>query len=263
MKSPDVHGTGFTAATLDPLRYNGISDDPWEAHVLLQGLMPSGVRVLDVGCGCGPATVMANEGKNNEVHGIEPDPDRAAAARARGLDVVCGYLSADYFAEHGSFDVIMFADVLEHLSDPAAMLSLALSGLRPGGFLLISVPNVAHWTVRWQLLWGNFNYMSSGIRDATHLRWFTRKTLEQLLSSLDLEIVEFRHSSGLYTPDYDIFPWNRMPKKLKEKVVHGGTRFFPLLFGCQHVLKARRRAAPPMSTSAISEQSAVPTAEEV
>jgi len=197
--------------------------------------------VLDVGCGCASSTLVANSDKGNEVHGIEPDPERAAIARDRGIDATCGYLNSEYFAEHGSFDVIMFGDVLEHLSDPAAMLSLALEGLRPGGYILVSVPNVAHWTVRWQLLWGNFDYMSSGIRDATHLRWFTRKTLERLIASAGLEIVEFRHSSGLYTPDYNIFPFKHLPRKLCEKIVHGCTRFFPLLFGCQHVIKAKRK----------------------
>ncbi len=239
MKSPDAHGAGF-APVLDPLRYSGLSDDPWEAPALLRDLMPSGARVLDVGCGCGPSTIVANYGKGNDVSALEPDPDRCAAARARGIDVTQGYLTAQYLAEHGSFDVIMFADVLEHVADPAALLNLALTALRPGGCLLISVPNVAHWTVRLGLFFGNFDYASSGIRDATHLRWFTRKTLKQLLASVGLEVIAARSSSGLYTPDYDIFPWNRLPWKLRYKLVHAGTRFLPLLFGCQHVVKARR-----------------------
>jgi SAM-dependent methyltransferase len=243
MKSPDAHGEGFATATLDPLRYGGLSDDPWEAPALLRAMMPSRVRVLDVGCGCGPATEVANHGKDNEVHGIEPDAIRAEVARARGIAVTCGYLSDDFIERHGLFDVVMFADVLEHVPDPGALLTLALRGLKPEGVLLISVPNVAHWTVRWQLLWGNFNYMPSGIRDATHLRWFTRKTVEHLLASLGLEILDFRHSAGLFTPDYDVFPWNRLPRKFRAKSVHAATRFFPLLFGCQHVLKAKRRTA--------------------
>ena len=239
--TPDSHAAGFASGTLNPLRYDGLTFDPWEVPALMRAMMPAGVRVLDVGCGTGAATTVANTDKNNEVMGIEPDPDRAAAARARGMDAICGYLSAEFFTEHGNFDVIIFGDVLEHLPDPASMVSLALTGLRPGGYLLISVPNVAHWTVRWQLLFGNFDYNSSGIRDATHLRWFTRKTLEKFLQAQGMEIVEFRHSSGFYTPDYDIFPWNRLPTKLRGKIIHAGTRFFPLLFGCQHVVKARLR----------------------
>ena len=240
-QSPDSHAVGFAAETLDPLRYNGLTYDPWESPALLQQMMPSGVRVLDVGCGTGAATIVANTGKNNEVVGLEPDPDRTALAKQRGLDATCGYLSPAFFSARGSFDVIMFADVLEHLPDPAAMLSLALTGLRPGGTILISVPNVAHWTVRLRLLFGNFDYTTSGIRDATHLRWFTRKTLEAFVRGQGLEIVEFRNSSGLYTPDYQTFPWNRLPVRLREKMIHAGTRLFPLLFGCQHVLKAKRK----------------------
>lgn len=242
MKTPDAVGAGFAASALDPLRYNGLCDDPWEAPAILNAMMPSGARVLDVGCGSGPTTLVANHGKGNDVWGIEPDPDRAETARARGLNVSCGYLTDSYFVENGTFDVIMFADVLEHVPDPAGLLKMALTGLRSDGFILISVPNVAHWTVRWQLARGRFDYMPSGIRDATHLRWFTQRTLQHLLESVGLEVVDFRHSSGAYTPDYQIFPWKNLSQKWRNRGIHVGTRLWPRLFGCQHVVKARRVA---------------------
>jgi methionine biosynthesis protein MetW len=242
MNTPDTHANGLTTAELDPLRYDGHTDDPYEVAGLLRSFMPEGARVLDVGCGTGSVSTIVNRGKGNEVHGIEPDPRRAEVARSRGMDVFCGYLTEDYFANHGQFDVVVFADVLEHLPDPAGMLALAASGLRSGGLVLISVPNVAHWSIRLDLIRGRFDYTDCGIRDATHLRWFTRKTLEHLLHTQDLEILELKQSAGIGLYDYWWRrPWKWMPIRMREEFVHAFTRSMPLLFGCQHIVKARKR----------------------
>jgi 2-polyprenyl-3-methyl-5-hydroxy-6-metoxy-1,4-benzoquinol methylase len=187
-------------------------------------------------------TEIVNRGKNNDVHGIEPDPVRAAAARARGFQVVCGILDDAYFTEHGSFDVIMFTDVLEHVPDPAALLDLALRGLRPAGRILISVPNVAHWSMRWYVLTGRFDATDTGIRDATHLRWFTLKTLQGMLNSRGLEIEKLAHSAGTFLTEYYRMPWKVIPRSFRFGFVKMATRVAPLLFGCQHVVMARRKA---------------------
>src|SRR5262245_42234591 len=82
-------------------------------------------------------------------------------------------VSEEFLREHGRFDTIVLADVIEHLPDPAEMVSLLKQGLVPDGSIVASVPNVAHWFVRIDLLRGSFNYQEMGIMDATHLRWFT------------------------------------------------------------------------------------------
>ncbi len=240
-ESPDSHGTGLTTTKLDPFRYGGQKADRFESPGILNRFMPARVRVLDVGCGVGSVTRIANANKANEVVGIEPDPERAACARTEGLDVTCGLLDSDFFAQRGSFDVVVFADVLEHVANPAELLRLALAGLRPGGKILISVPNVAHWTVRFHLLFGRFDYTDTGIFDATHLRWFTKKTLLGMLESCGLEAEQIRHSAGTFVKEYRKFPWKLLPPFLRYRLIRACVLAFPLLFGCQHVVMARRK----------------------
>ena len=91
--------------------------------------MPENARVLDVGCGTGSVTLIANRDKGNSVLAIEPDSDRCAVARSRGIEVFRGFLDHELISERGPFDVIMFADVLEHLPAPDKMLKLAVTGL--------------------------------------------------------------------------------------------------------------------------------------
>lgn len=240
-QTPDAHGVGLTSE-VDAFRYDGHTDDPFEVAGILRSLMPEQVCVLDVGCGTGSVTVIANRDKRNRVCAVEPDPQRAEYARRRGLEVHCGFLDEAFLAKHGPFDVVMFSDVLEHLADPARMLSLAVSGLSAEGVILASVPNVAHWSMRLDLLRGRFNYTESGLRDATHLRWFTRATLSGLFHSQGLEIVDFRHTAGTTLPEYHVRrPWKWLSQSRRLCLVRTLTAKWPLLFGCQHVVKARRR----------------------
>ena len=90
------------------------------------------------------------------------------------------------------FDAIVAADVLEHLKDPLEALNRLRPFLKPDGFFVISVPNVAHGSVRLALLSGDFEYADIGLLDSTHLRFFTRETLEKLLDDAELGLVEMR-----------------------------------------------------------------------
>ena len=84
----------------------------------------------------------------------------------------------------------MFADVLEHLRDPAsAVLERCIPALKESGKLIISVPNIANWIVRLSLLFGKFDYMDRGILDRTHLRFFTMSSLNQLMREVSCEVL--------------------------------------------------------------------------
>ncbi len=87
------------------------------------------------------------------------------------------------------FDLILFADVLEHVADPLAVLRRLLGYLTDDGHVLVSLPNVAAWTVRLGLLAGRFDYRPSGILDDTHLRFFTRDSARRLLEDAGLDVL--------------------------------------------------------------------------
>src|SRR5205823_3522170 len=129
---------------------------PDEVTGILASLVSPGERVLDVGCGTGSVSKMLVEKCGAQVVGIEPDRARAARASSRGLKIHVGYLTPEIINTEGYFDVVLFADVLEHIPDPHSMLLAARGALRPGGSVLLSVPNVAHWSVRVDILRGRF-----------------------------------------------------------------------------------------------------------
>jgi len=142
--------------------------------------------VLDVGCAHGYlAEVLRARGCR--VIGVERDPEDAARARAHCEQVVVRDVEEPDWIEEldrRRFDVIVFADVLERLRDPARVLRETVALLEPDtGFVVATIPNVAHVSVRLELLLGSFRRETLGILDATHLHLFTRDSLEELLAS--------------------------------------------------------------------------------
>lgn len=160
----------------------------------LEELVPQDARaVLDVGCGAGVFGAALKRRGVVRVVGIEKNPVTARRARERLDEVLELDLDTESlpFAD-ASFDCIVYGDVLEHLVDPWALVAAQARLLAPGGCVVVSIPNVAHWQIVLALLRGRWDYTSAGPMDATHLRWFTRRTLEELLAQAGLRIVEDR-----------------------------------------------------------------------
>lgn len=143
-------------------------------------------RILDVGCGGGAFGALLKRRGAKEVVGLEVIPEVAERARQR-LDAV-HVLDLDattvlpVAAE--SFDVVVCADVLEHLVDPWRVLRMLRGALTPTGLLVVSLPNVRHESVVLPLLVdGIFAYQDIGILDRTHLRFFTLREAAKLLET--------------------------------------------------------------------------------
>lgn len=155
---------------------------------------PSARRVLDLGCSSGAVGAALKAASGCEVVGVEFDPLLATDARERLDTVVEGDLEDPAILDgRGAFDVILCADVLEHLRDPEGVLGRAVEHLAPGGIVVVSLPNVRYWETFWQLgAKGTFPRRSEGIFDRTHLRWFTLRDAYGLLDGAGLEVVEVR-----------------------------------------------------------------------
>lgn len=160
-----------------------------EAADLLSG---QGLRVLEVGCGAGATLAhLREQGTAGWVAGVEPFAAAAEVARAR-LDA---FWQADIETfeppiEAQSLDAVLCLDVLEHLRDPWAAASRLAGLLRPGGAMIVSVPNVRNFSVVLPLLFaGRFRYdPKGGILDQTHLRFFVRESAIALVAQAGLAV---------------------------------------------------------------------------
>jgi SAM-dependent methyltransferase len=151
-------------------------------------------RVLDVGCGAGGTAGPLREAGAERLVGIELDADAAERARARFDAVLIGRAEDAVAGLDERFDTILCYDLLEHLADPAPFLS-ALGGVAAERARLhVSVPNARHWSLARDLvLRGTFGYAPAGHRDKTHLRWFTKRDLVDLLETAGWPVVVVQH----------------------------------------------------------------------
>ena len=107
-------------------------------------------------------------------------------------EVIIGDIEKDEVWEKikGEFNVIIFADTLEHLRNPDKILKRTKKYLKKDGSLIISLPNIANLRIRLSLLFGRFEYKSTGILDETHLRFYTLKSAQELIQK-NYKIVKF------------------------------------------------------------------------
>ena len=139
--------------------------------------------VLEVGAATGAVTA-AFQKRGCRVTAIELDPVAAERARPFAERLIVGDVETlDLATTLGNqrFDVAVFGDVLEHLRDPGHVLRDLATFLHPGGYALVSIPNIAHGSVRLALLRGDFDYTEMGLLDRTHLRFFNARGVKQLL----------------------------------------------------------------------------------
>jgi len=167
-------------------RYDKLDDSPGSTHNLVLGLVQPGSRVLEFGCATGYMSQALRDRLGATVVGVELDAESARLAEEHADRVLVGDAEMlDLEAELGGerFDAILFADVLEHLRDPAALLKRVRPFVDEGGVVVASIPNVAHAAVRLALLGGSFRYREQGLLDETHLRFFTREGIQDLFET--------------------------------------------------------------------------------
>lgn len=165
--------------------FNPQAAHPDDAHSVLMRLIPPSSRVLELGCASGYLSGYMEQGLGCRVTGLELDPVAASIAAKRCSEVYTVDLDGQNALEPAQasapYDVLLAAAVLEHLKYPERLLVSARELLKPGGLVIISLPNIAHWQVRLDLLRGRFDYTDYGIMDRTHVHFYTVKTGRALL----------------------------------------------------------------------------------
>lgn len=160
-------------------------EDPKE--IIVQNI-PRQTRVLDVGCGSGVLGGWLISNKQCFVEGVEYHPEAIRLAKKKLKNVYPINLENHQKLNNvqGEYDIITLVDVLEHCTNPTKILHILQSKLTSKGKFLISLPNVAHHSVRFGLLKGKFEYADSGILDRTHVAFYTKKNIEILLDNSKL-----------------------------------------------------------------------------
>ena len=148
------------------------------------------IRVLDVGCGSGDNASILHQ-KGYKVDGI--------TISKMELEAATPFLESGYLynlelglpaeLKEGVYDYVICSHVLEHICYPEKLITDIRRVLKPGGSLIVALPNIMHYKSRLQLFKGNFNYKDSGLWDYTHFRWYTYKTGKQLLEQYGFQVV--------------------------------------------------------------------------
>jgi 2-polyprenyl-3-methyl-5-hydroxy-6-metoxy-1,4-benzoquinol methylase len=168
-------------------------DDENNSHAVMLRMVGFNKRVLEAGCASGHMSEQL-KAQGCQVVGVEIDPDVVASAMPWLERVVVGDFESDTVwpqLEGELFDAVLFGDVLEHLKDPLATLRESVTHLAPSGVVVISIPNIAHADVKLALLSGTFPYSESGLLDRTHISFFTKDSLLELVREAGLAVVEF------------------------------------------------------------------------
>lgn len=169
---------------------------------LLRGL-PRGLDVLDVACGSGVHGAELKRLYGHRVIGVDLSAASVEKAKTRLAEAyVADIIHPERYPKFGRsrFDVIVLSDILEHVGDPLDVVARHLPLLVPGGYFLISLPNIAIWNVRFELLLGRFEYQDTGTLDRTHMRFFTRRSLRRFLAEAGLEVRGSRITPGITRP---------------------------------------------------------------
>lgn len=170
-----------------------------------------GSSVLEVGCGRGATAALIKERIGCRTVGIELNPEAAAAAESRLDRVIRGDVQTVEPGE--TFDAIVAFELFEHLTDGQAFLERAADWLRPGGRMVFSVPNVGHYSVVEDLIAGRWDYVPMGLLCATHVRFFTRRTLEDWLHAAGFDRYRIDAQTTPLPPRMDALPESMAPDR--------------------------------------------------
>jgi len=169
-------------------------------HDLLDRISPEAKSILEFGCGEAPLGEALKKRQKCRVVGIELDPEAAAVAEKRIDAVYRGDVREIVSIMDERFEWIIGGDIVEHLDEPWSFLADLRNVATPGGHLLLSIPNLANASLVNDLLHGRFDYVYMGLTCVGHLRFFTRQSIEDMLTIAGWTIVEVAPQDLVATP---------------------------------------------------------------
>lgn len=163
------------------------SNDSW---FKIYSFIPEGSKILDVGCSSGNLGKSLKSDKSAYVVGVDIDRDDVKKAKqvldeAHEVD-----LESDDLSQLGKFDIIIMADVIEHLINPEKVLEKLKPLLNKGGKLVFSIPNMANVTTRLDLLKGSFEYKDFGLLDRTHLHYYDHLEVQRVFQDSGFKVIK-------------------------------------------------------------------------
>jgi 2-polyprenyl-3-methyl-5-hydroxy-6-metoxy-1,4-benzoquinol methylase len=167
---------------------------------LLQRISTDARAILEFGCGEAPLGAALKERQKCRVVGIELDPAAAAVAEKRIDSVYRGDVREIVSILDEQFDWIIGGDIVEHLDEPWSFLSDLREIARPGAHLLLSIPNLANASLVNDLLHGRFDYVYMGLACVGHLRFFTRRSIEDMLAIAGWSVASIEPQEAVITP---------------------------------------------------------------
>jgi 2-polyprenyl-3-methyl-5-hydroxy-6-metoxy-1,4-benzoquinol methylase len=215
---------------------------PGSSHDLLRRRireLPPGLRLLDLGAAGGQ---LGREVRDRCAYlaGVEADSGIPAAAR-EGYDDwrACDALSAGEWPQ--PFDVVVCADVLEHIASPESLLAKVRNWLRSEGLLLVSLPNIANISIRAALLLGQFSYTERGILDRTHLSFYTRASARRLLERGGFRVRAVEATAMPYELAVPALGRSALLRAPLRAFARLSARAWPTMFGYQFLFEAEKK----------------------
>lgn len=178
-------------------------------NVIFRNITGKNKNILDVGCNEGYYGHNNTE-KTNRFYGLDIIEESLKIAAQK-------YASVEFYdlenlkelSFNQKFDFIIFGDVLEHIKNPIEVIAFFNKYLKKEGKIIISLPNVANWQVRINLLFGKFDYTEVGILDNTHLKLYTFKSAEELAVKSNLKVIKELFGSDILGPVINVLPFLR------------------------------------------------------
>lgn len=191
-------------------------------------------RLLDIGCGTGWLGREIKQKSGCYVVGITISEEEAAIAAQRLDRVIRCDLNNFDPSELGKFDCIVCSHILEHLYRPQDFLRRLRNNLIPDGVLIVALPNILIWKLRWEFLRGRFRYTDSWNMDRGHFRFYDWQTAHELLEENGYKIIKSGADGNFPLPVIRRF----LPSGINSWVDRAAVKYFPGFFGFQFIFTA-------------------------